>query len=100
MVTCDSGNLTIQNNGNLTLEDVAFTVDGNPTVTIGNGGTCTVDDCNIQVYGGYFYLSNGGSLNAHNLYIKDQFDGTFIANSGEATFSEATFVMNGAYGKI
>jgi len=100
IVTCDSGNLTIQNNGNLTLGDVAFTLDGNSTVTIGNGATCTVDDCNIQVYGGYFYLSNGGSLNAHNLYIKDQFDGTFIANSGDAAFSEATFVMNGAYGKI
>ena len=100
MVNCNAGNLTIQNNGNLTFQDAHLMLDDNATLTIGNGGTFTLDNVNIQVYGGYFYLSNGGSLNAHNLYIKDQYDGTLISNSGDATFSEATFVMNGAYGKI
>jgi hypothetical protein len=100
MVNCYAGNLTIQNNGNLTFQGAHLMLDDNATVTIGNGGTFTLDNVNIQVYGGYFYLSNGGSLNAHNWYIKDQFDGTLISNSGDATFSEATFVMNGAYGKI
>jgi len=99
-VLCDAGALTIQNNGKLTLEGVAFRLDSNSTLTIGNGGTCTIDDVNIQVYGGYFYLSNGGSLNAHNWYVKDQFDGTLISNSGVAVFSETTFVVNGAQGKI
>ena len=100
MVNCNAGNLTIQNNGNLTFQGAHLMLDDNATLTIGNGGTFTLDNVNIQVYGGYFYLSNGGSLNAHNLYIKDQYDGTLISNSGDATFSEATFVMNGAYGKI
>ena len=92
MVNCNAGNLTIQNNGNLTFQDAHLMLDDNATLTIGNGGTFTLDNVNIQVYGGYFYLSNGGSLNAHNLYIKDQYDGTLISNSGDATFSEATFV--------
>ncbi|MBN1245334.1 hypothetical protein JXA31_07045 [Candidatus Bathyarchaeota archaeon] len=99
-VICNTANLTIQNNGNLILQDVVFTLNGNATLTIGNGDTCTIADANIQVYGGAFYFSNAGSLNAHNWYVKDQFDGTFIANSGDAALSETTFVVNGAYGKI
>jgi hypothetical protein len=60
----------------------------------------TIADVNVQVYGGYFYISNGGTLDSQNLYIKDQLDGTLISNSGECTFSETTFVANGAAGKI
>jgi hypothetical protein len=99
-VTCNSAKLTIQNNGNLALKSVIFTLNDNATLTIENGEDCTIDDVNVQVYGGYFYLSNGGSFNSHNLYIKDQYDGTLISNSGVAILSETNFIANGAYGKI
>lgn len=99
-VTCNTANLTIQNNGNLTLEDVAFTLNSHANLTITNNGTCTIADTNIQVYGGLVYLFNNEALTANNWYIKDQFDGTFIANYGNATLSECTFVSNGAEGKI
>jgi len=39
-------------------------------------------------------------LTAHNWYVKDQFNGTFITNYGDASLSECTFVVNGAEGKI
>ena len=61
MVNCYAGNLTIQNNGNLTFQGAHLMLDDNATVIIGNGGTFTLDNVNIQVYGGYFYLSNGGT---------------------------------------
>ena len=99
-VTCNTANLTIHNNGNLTLEDIAFTLNDNATLAIANNGTFTVTDANIQVYGGKVYLTNIESLTANNWYIKDQFDGTFITNDGEANLSECTFVTNGAEGKI
>jgi hypothetical protein len=99
-VVCNTANLTIQNNGKLTLEDVVFTLNSNATLNIENGDTCTITDASITVYGGYFYFSNGGSLNAHNWYVKDQFDGTLISNSGDVVLSETTFVVNGAYGKV
>ena len=99
-VVCNTANLTIQNNGNLNLQDVVFTLNSNATLAISNNGTCTITDASISVYGGYFYLTNTCSLAANNWYIKDQFDGTFIANYGEASLSECTFVTNGAYGKI
>jgi len=99
-IRCDHANFTIHNAGTLTFQTSHFTVMENSTLAIDNGEQCLMTDTSIDVYGGYFYLSNGGSLNAHNLYVKDQFDGTLIANSGDAAFSETTFVMNGAYGKI
>lgn len=99
-VVCNTANLTIQNNGKLALEDVVFTLNSNATLTIENGDTCTITDASISVYGGYFYFSNGGSLNAQNWYVKDQFDGTFISNSGDVVLSETTFVVNGAKGKV
>ncbi|MGD6852876.1 MAG: hypothetical protein ACQCN6_12530 [Candidatus Bathyarchaeia archaeon] len=99
-VNCNSAKLTIQNNGMLALQDFSVRLDGNSTVTVENGENFSMDDVNVQVYGGYFYVSNGGTLESHNLYIKDQFDGTLISNSGECTLSETTFVANGAHGKI
>ena len=99
-VICNTANLTIQNNGNLALQDVVFTLNSNATFAIANDGTCTIADASISVYGGFVYLTNTGSLTAHNWYIKDQFDGTFITNYGDAILSECTFVVNGAEGKI
>jgi hypothetical protein len=99
-VVCNTANFTIKNNGNLTFEDVVITLDGDASLSVSNDGTCALSDANINVYGGLFYLTSTTSLTAHNLYIKDQFDGTLIANYGEADFSESTFVTNGAYGKI
>jgi len=99
-VICNTANLTIQNNGNLALQDVVFTLNSNATFAITNDGTCTIADASISVYGGFVYLTNTGSLTAHNWYIKDQFDGTFITNYGNAILSESTFVVNGADGKI
>jgi hypothetical protein len=99
-VICNTANLTIHNNGNLALQDVVFTLNSNATLKIANDGTCTITDASISVYGGCVYLTNTVSLTAHNWYIKDQFDGTFITNYGEAKLSESTFVVNGAEGKI
>ena len=99
-VICNTANLTIHNNGNLTLQDVVFTLNSNATFAIANDGTCTIADASISVYGGFVYLTSSGSLTAHNWYVKDQFDGTFITNYGDASLSECTFVVNGADGKI
>jgi len=99
-VICNTANLTIQNNGNLTLQDVVFTLNSHATFAINNEGTCTITDASISVYGGCVYLTNTGSLTAHNWYVKDQFDGTYITNYGNAILSESTFVANGADGKI
>jgi hypothetical protein len=99
-VICNTANLTIQNNGNLTLQDVGFTLNSNATLVISNDGTCTMTEASIQVYGGYVYLTSTASLSMQNFYLKDQFDGTSIANYGNANMSECTFVANGAEGKI
>jgi hypothetical protein len=57
-------------------------------------------DTSLDVFGGYAYLKNAGSLVMKNGYFKDQFDGTFITNYGIAVINTTTFVMNGAEGKI
>lgn len=52
----------------------------------------------MQVYGGLLYLSNSGTMTGNNLYFKDQYDGTFIHNEGEAILQDISLVANGAMG--
>ncbi|MCW4034653.1 MAG: hypothetical protein NWF03_04745 [Candidatus Bathyarchaeota archaeon] len=99
-INCNSANFTIQNRGNLTIDTCQFTVIGNSTLNIGNTVECSLFDVSFDVYGGFAYVQNVGSLTVQNGYFKDQFDGTFISNYGDASFSECTFVANGAEGKI
>ncbi|MCW4016899.1 MAG: hypothetical protein NWF06_11055 [Candidatus Bathyarchaeota archaeon] len=99
-IRCNTANFTIQNMGTLNLKTVHFTVIGNSTLALDNQNNCEMSDTSIDVYGGYAHLSNSDSLTVNNGYFKDQFDGTLIANSGDALFSETTFVANGASGKI
>jgi hypothetical protein len=99
-VRCNHANLTIHNAGTLTFQTVHFTVIGNSTFAVNNEGNCIMTDTSVDVLGGYFYFINTGSLTVQNGYFKDQFDGTFITNYGEAEMSETTFVVNGAAGKV
>jgi hypothetical protein len=99
-IRCNHANLTIHNAGTLTLETVHFTVIGNSTFAVNNEGDCLMTDTSVDVLGGYFYFTNSGSLTVQDGYFKDQFDGTFIINYGDASLSECTFVANGAEGKI
>jgi len=99
-IRCNHANLTVHNNGFLTLETVHLTVIGNSTFAANNEGDCFMTDTSVDVLGGYFYFTNDGTLTVQNGYFKDQFDGTFITNYGEAELFETTFVVNGAEGKI
>lgn len=99
-ITCNAANLTIINNGDLVFQDLIIMLTGNSTLRVESEDDFTLSDVNIQVYGGYMYIVSDGALDAHNLYIKDQFDGTWITNYGDASFSESTFVANGAMGQI
>jgi len=99
-IMCDHANFTIDNEGTLTIQNSNFVVKGNSTFNLDNMATCSLTSTSIEVFGGYAYLHNTGSLTVQNGYFKDQFDGTFIANYGEAELSETTFVANGAEGKI
>jgi hypothetical protein len=99
-VVCNSANFTIQNNGNLTFDTLMVTLNYASTFSVSNNGTFSLGDVNFSIYGGLLYLTNNCSFSAHNLYIKDQYDGASFTNYGEAEFSECTFVANGAYGKI
>jgi hypothetical protein len=88
------------NNGNLTFQNAHIQLSGWANATIENEDILTLNDVNIQVYTGYMYINNNGTLNSHNLYVKDQNDGTWITNYKDASFSESTFVANGAAGQI
>ena len=99
-IRCNHANFTIQNQGTLTVQTSDFVVVGNSTLNLGNTVDCSLTDTSFEVLGGYAYLQNVGSLTVHNGYFKDQFDGTFITNYGEAILSECNFVVNGAEGKI
>jgi hypothetical protein len=99
-IRCNHANLSIHNAGTLTLETVHLTVIGNSTFAVNNEGNCLMTDASVDVLGGYFYFTNSGTLTVQNGYFKDQFDGTFITNYGEAELFETTFVVNGAEGKL
>lgn len=107
-ITCSHAKFTLTNKGTLNFGSpnaagtgaAAFTLNHNSTLTINNLVTCQIASINIQVYAGYAYLANSGSLTVHNGYFKDQHNGTSITNYGEADFSSCTFVANGAYGRI
>jgi hypothetical protein len=99
-VRCSHDNLTVHNAGTLNFQTAHFTVIGNSTFMVNNEGDCVMTYASLDVFGGYVYLTNSGSLTVQNGYFKDQFDGTFITNYGEAELSETTFVANGAEGKI
>jgi hypothetical protein len=99
-IGCNHANFTIQNTGTIKPQTVHFTVIGNSTLSVDNEGHCLMTDTSFDVYGGYAYFSNTCSLNIQKGYFKDQFDGTSIANYGNAILSECTFVANGAYGKF
>lgn len=59
-----------------------------------------MSDTSTDVYGGFSYFKNSGSLVITNGYFKDQLDGTFISNYGNAVLNATIFVANGASGKI
>ena len=99
-IGCSHANFTIQNMGTINLQVTHLTVIGNSTLTIDNEGHCSMSDTSIEVYGGFSYFKNSGSLVITNGYFKDQFDGTFISNYGNAVLNTTTFVANGASGKI
>jgi hypothetical protein len=99
-IRCNHANLTIYNAGTLTLETAHLTVIGDSTFAVNNEGDCLMTDTSVDILGGYLYFTNDGSLTVQNGYFKDQFDGTFITNYGEAALSECTFVANGAKGKL
>jgi len=99
-IRCNHANLTIHNAGFLTFETVHITVIGNSTFAANNEGDCLMIDTSVDILGGYFYFTNDGALTVQNGYFKDQFDGTFIKNYGEAGLFETTFVVNGAEGKL
>jgi hypothetical protein len=99
-IRCNHANLTIHNAGTLTFETAHLTVIGDSTFAVNNEGDCLMTDISVDVLGGYLYFTNDGSLTVQNGYFKDQFDGTFIINYGEAALSECTFVANGAKGKL
>ncbi len=94
------GKIDYLNSGSLTYHNVQIHLSGFSNATIRNEDTLAMQGVNIQVYAGYMYIHNNGTLNAHNLYIKDQNDGTSLTNYKDAFFSESTFVANGATGKI
>jgi hypothetical protein len=99
-IQCNAAHFNVKNYGTLTFEDASLQLNGFANVTVQNQNSLTMQDVNIQVYTGYMYIQNNGTLDAQNLYIKDQNDGTWISNYGDASFSESTFVANGASGKI
>ncbi len=99
-ISCNHANLTVHNAGFLILETVHLTVIGNSTFAANNEGDCLMIDTSVDVFEGYFYFTSSGALTVQNGYFKDQFDGTFITNNGEAGLFETTFVVNGAEGKL
>jgi hypothetical protein len=99
-IRCNHANLTIQNLGSLTLQTCHFTITGNSTLSVDNENECNMNDFSCDVYGGFAYIKNKDTLTIENGYFKDQFDGTFFTNYGNATLHGCTFVANGAEGKI
>jgi hypothetical protein len=97
-VNCINAIVSINNTGSLIMDHAIFMLTGNSSLSFSNTGNWTIDDVNLNTYGGFTYLANSGTLTAHNLYMKDQNDGTFLLNNGTATFSETTLVANGATG--
>lgn len=99
-IRCNHANLKIHNAGFLTFETVHVTVISNSTFAVNNEGDCLMIDTSVDVFGGYFSFTNVGALTVQNGYFKDQFDGTFITNYGEAGLFETTLVVNGAKGNL
>lgn len=99
-IGCNHANFTIQNKGTINLQVSQLTVIGNSTLSIDNEGHCLMSDTSTDVYGGFSYFKNSGSLVITNGYFKDQLDGTFISNYGNAVLNATIFVANGASGKI
>ena len=97
---CNHANFTIQNMGTLTFHATQLTLKGNSTLTVDNEGNCIITDTSVEVLGGYAYFTNTGSLTIDDGYFKDQFDGTYITNYGNATLFASAFVANGTEGKI
>ena len=99
-IMCNHANFTIDNEGTLAIQNSNFVVKGNSTFELDNMVDCSLTGTSLEVIGGYAYLLNTGSLTIQNGYFKDQFDGTFITNYGDASLSDCTFVVNGAEGKV
>lgn len=97
-INCVNAIVSINNTGSLVTNHAVFMLTENSTLSFSNKGNWIIDDVKLNTYGGFTYLSNSGNLTAHNLYMKDQNDGTFLWNNGTATFSETTLVANGATG--
>ncbi|MCW4006805.1 MAG: hypothetical protein NWF04_09495 [Candidatus Bathyarchaeota archaeon] len=95
-VNCQSAELLIQNRGELTFQDAKFDARGWANITIVNQGTMTTQNLTAGVYAGYLYITNQGTLTVDSWYLKDQNDGTFFTNNGNADLANATFVANGA----
>ena len=101
-IQCSYANFSIENRafGVLSVQDSQFTVVHNSNFNVGNLADCSMADVSFEALGGFVYLQNTGSLTVENGYFKDQFDGTFIINAGDASFSDCTYVVNGGDGKI
>jgi hypothetical protein len=101
-IRCSYANFSIENRpfGVLTVQDSQFTVVHNSTFNVGNLDDCSMANVSFEALGGFVYLQNVGTFTIENGHFKDQFDGTFIYNNGEASLSDCTYVVNGAEGKI
>lgn len=97
-----NGTLTIHNGG-------IFQINGSSSLSLtGTTGTFTVENDgqiywyqnNFQVYGGTVTIYNRNILRGVNWYIKDQFDGTYINNTGSIAITNTTLVSNGYFGLI
>lgn len=97
-VQCTSANFTVENTGNLTLQNGDINLEGYALLNMSNMGTLTVTNYGINVYNGTANIFTNGTLTAQNWRLKDQYDGTNFANNGDATLANSSFVANGAWG--
>ena len=97
-VQCTTANFTVENTGNLTLQNGDINLEGYALFNLANMGTLTATDYGVNVYNGSANIFTNGTLTAHNLQLKDQNDGITFANNGDATLANSSFVANGALG--
>jgi hypothetical protein len=92
-------NLTIRNTGELTFQDETINLSGWATLFVVNEGKMVIHNQTVGVYAGYCYFTNDGNLTTDNWRLKDQNDGTFFTNNGDANLTDTSFIANGAAGK-
>jgi hypothetical protein len=97
-VQCTNANFTVENTGNLTLQNGDINLGGYTLFNLANMGTLTATDYGVNVYNGSANIFTNCILTAQNLQLKDQNDGINFANNGDATLANSSFVANGALG--